>query len=124
MARWNLSDREWDALDAVRFSTTDADVFRNATIILMSGAGRSKQSIADDLGCCPATVDNVRKRYRQQGVSGLAPRKSPGRRSGGHRRISASPAPRGANAATDVGIWIQRLVGGPVECAPARRKPA
>jgi len=81
MARWNLTDEEWDALDAVRFSTTDADVFRNATIILMSGVGRSKQSIAEDLGCCPATVDNLRKRYRQEGVQGLTPRKSPGRRS-------------------------------------------
>ena len=81
MARWNLPDQEWDALDAFRFSTTNADVFRNATIILMSGAGRSKQSIADDLGCCPATVDNVRKRYRQQGLRGLAPGKSSGRRS-------------------------------------------
>jgi len=81
MARWNLTDQEWDALDVFRFSTTDADVFRNATIILMSGAGRSKQSIADDMGCCPATVDNVRKRYRQQGLRGLAPGKSSGRRS-------------------------------------------
>lgn len=81
MARWKLTDQEWDALDGFRFSTTDADVFRNATVILMSGAGRSKQSIADDLGCCPATVDNVRKRYRQDGLAGLAPHKSPGRRS-------------------------------------------
>jgi transposase len=81
MARWKLTDQEWDALDAVRFSCTQVDVFRNATIILMSGAGRSKQSIADDLGCCPATVDNVRKRYRQQGLAGLVPGKSSGRRS-------------------------------------------
>jgi transposase len=81
MARWKLMEREWDAVDAFRFSTTDADLFRNATIILMSGAGHSKQSIADDLGCCPATVDNVRKRYRERGLAGLKPGKSPGRRS-------------------------------------------
>ena len=76
-----LTDKDWEALDALRFSSTDADVFRNATIILMSDTGRSKQSIAEDLGCCPATVDNVRKRYREQGLPGLVPGKSPGRRS-------------------------------------------
>jgi hypothetical protein len=43
-----LTDKEWDALDALRFSLTDVDVFRNATIILMSGMGRSKQSIAEE----------------------------------------------------------------------------
>lgn len=81
MARWKLTDKEWDALDALRFSTTDVSVFRNATLILMSGAGHSKASLAKELGCCPATVDNVRKRYREQGLAGLVPRKSPGRRS-------------------------------------------
>jgi transposase len=81
MAHWNLTDEQWDALDELRFSTTDAVVFRNATIILMTGAGRSKQSIAEDLGCSPATVDNVRRQYREQGPQGLVPRKSTGRRS-------------------------------------------
>lgn len=81
MARWKLTDKEWDALDALRFSTTDVAVFRNATLILMSGAGHSKASLAKELGCCPATVDNVRKRYREQGLAGLTPRKSTGRRS-------------------------------------------
>jgi transposase len=81
MARWKLTDKEWDALDALRFSSTDVIVFRNATLILMSGVGRSKTSIAKELGCCPATVDNVRKRYREQGLAGLVPRKSTGRRS-------------------------------------------
>jgi transposase len=81
MPRWKLTDKEWDAIDDFRFSTTDVRVFRNATMILMSGVGRSKASIAKELGCCPATVDNVRKRYRQQGLAGLRPRKSTGRRS-------------------------------------------
>jgi putative transposase len=54
-------------------------VFRNATIILMSGVGRSKNSIAYDLGCSPATVDNVRKRYRQRGLEELIRGKPPGR---------------------------------------------
>lgn len=81
MARWKLTDQEWDALDALRFSSANVAVFRNATLILMSGVGRSKTSIAKELGCCPATVDNVRKRYRKQGLAGLVPRKSTGRRS-------------------------------------------
>jgi transposase len=81
MARRKLTDKEWDALDALRFSTTDVAVFRNATVILMSGVGRSKTDISQELGCCPATVDNIRKRYREQGLDGLTPRKSTGRRS-------------------------------------------
>ena len=81
MAHWKLTDKEWDALDALRFSTADVTVFRNATVILMSGLGRSKADIAKELGCCPATVDNIRQRYREQGLAGLTPRKSTGRRS-------------------------------------------
>jgi putative transposase len=81
MARWKLTDKQWDALDNLRFSTTDVAVFRNATVILMSSVGRSIQSIAQELGCSPATVDNVRRRYRDQGLKGLVPRKSSGRRS-------------------------------------------
>ena len=79
MAAWELDDAEWDALDGLRFSTNDADIFRNATVILMSGVGRSKFDIGEDLGCSPATVDNVRKRYRQRGLEGLHRRKPPGR---------------------------------------------
>jgi transposase len=79
MAAWKLSDDEWDALDEFRFSAKDVDVFRNATMILMTGVGRSKFDIAEDLGCSPATVDNVRKRYRQQGLEGLRRRKPTGR---------------------------------------------
>ena len=79
MAAWKLNDDEWEVLDNLRFSTHDADVFRNATVILMSGAGRSKFDIAEDLGCSPATVDNVRMRYRQRGLDGLQRHKPPGR---------------------------------------------
>jgi transposase len=81
MARWKLTDKQWDALDELRFSTTEVAVFRNATVILMSSVGRSVQSIATELGCSPATVDNVRRRYREQGLAGLVPHKSSGRRS-------------------------------------------
>jgi putative transposase len=90
MAAWKLSDSEWEALDRLRFSTTDAKLFRNATIILMTGVGRSKSSIAEDLGCSPATVDNIRRRYREGGVERLRDRKPPGRKS------RATPAYRAA----------------------------
>lgn len=76
--RSKLTDTEWDALDHLRFGTTDAEVFRNATMILMTAVGRSKTSIALDLGCSPGTVDNVRKRYRDRGLEGLKRRKPPG----------------------------------------------
>jgi transposase len=56
----------------------------------MTGVGRSKVDIAEDLGCCPATVDNVRKRYRQRGLEGLRRRPPPGRPS------RATPAYRAA----------------------------
>ena len=48
----------------MRFATTEAELFRHVTIILMTAAGRTKTSIAHDLGCSPATVDNVWQRYR------------------------------------------------------------
>lgn len=76
-----LSDEEIDALDALRLKTRSAAVFRNGTIILMSAAGRSKASIAEDLGCGTATVERVRRLYKTVGISGLTPIKPPGRSS-------------------------------------------
>src|SRR5438552_3790167 len=101
MAAWTLTDQEWEALDDVRFSTTDATVFRNATIILMSAVGRSKFAIAADLGCSPATVDHVRKRYRDHGLAGLERRTPPGRTS------RATPAYRAA---------LRQVVQTPPQC--------
>jgi transposase len=69
--RKKLTDAQWDALDRMRFSTTDVAVFRNATIILMTDGGGTKTSISSELGCSPATVDNVRRRYRERGLAGL-----------------------------------------------------
>jgi transposase len=74
-----LTDAEWDALDEFRFATTDRVRFRNATVILMTSVGRPKADIARELGCCTATVDNIRRRYREQGIAGLVPGKSSGR---------------------------------------------
>jgi transposase len=81
MAAWKLASREWDAVDAFRFSTRDAREFRNALIILMSAAGESKANIAADLRCSVGTVDVMRKRYRQSGVEGLRRHSPPGRAS-------------------------------------------
>jgi transposase len=79
MNKFKLTDKQWDALDDLRFSTTDKALFRNATIILLSAAGRSKPAIAHDLGCSIGTVDIMRRRYREQGLAGLAKKKPPGR---------------------------------------------
>jgi putative transposase len=79
MSRWNLSEQEWEALGRMQFATTESQVFRNVTIILMTAVGRTKESIASDLGCSPATVDNVRQRYRQRGREGLRRGQPPGR---------------------------------------------
>lgn len=79
MARLKLTSKQWDAVDEFRSSARDAKVFRSATIILLSDAGNSKTLIAQELGCSPATVDNVRRRYRRLGLEGLVPRTSPGR---------------------------------------------
>jgi transposase len=74
-----LTESQWDELDRLRITTPSADVFRNCTIILMSAVGRSKASIAKDLGCCTDTVARMRKLYRQGGAKALHPIKPPGR---------------------------------------------
>ena len=81
MSTWKLLEQEWEAVDRLRFATAASAVFRNATIMLMTAAGRAKTAIARDLVCGPATVDNVRQRYRQRGLAGLRCGRSPGRRS-------------------------------------------
>src|SRR5437868_15523173 len=81
MGVFKLSDKQWDELDRLRFTSGDAEVFRNCLIVLMSDGevGRSQASIAKELGCSPGTVDRVRILYREQGIAGLTPRKSTGR---------------------------------------------
>ncbi len=77
--RNGLSEDQVDALDTLRMKTPSAAVFRNCTMILMSDAGRSKASIAEDLGCGTATVERVRRLYKTMGMVGLKPIKPPGR---------------------------------------------
>ncbi len=74
-----LTHDEIDALDRMRMTAPSADVFRNCTVILMSNVGRTKASIAKDLGCCTATAERVRGLYRMLGLLGMTPIKPPGR---------------------------------------------
>ncbi len=79
MAAWKLTMDKWDAVDEFRFGTRDASEFRNALIILKSAAGESKSVITQDLRCSVATVDIMRKRYRESGIDGLRRHSPPGR---------------------------------------------
>lgn len=77
--RNRLSVEEVEVLDTLRSKAPSAAMFRNCTMILMSDAGRSKASIAEDLGCGTATVERVRRLYKTMGILGLTPIKPPGR---------------------------------------------
>lgn len=81
MAAGKLSQEAWDEIDRFRFATRDVREFRNALIILMSDAGDSRKAIAQDLGCSEATVNNVRRWYREEGLEGLQRQSPPGRES-------------------------------------------
>jgi transposase len=74
-----LTEAERDALDALRFRTNSADVFRNCLIILMSNSRDTIATIAGRLGCGTDTVVRVRRLYRNGGIDALHPIKPPGR---------------------------------------------
>jgi transposase len=126
MYRWELSTEEWEGLDRMRFATTEAALFRDVTIILMTAAGRTKASIARDLGCSPATVDNSRARYQPHGCEGLRHRKSPGRpsrappayRAALRRAVQTPPAQYGYGFSTwsvaRLGHHVKRQTGIPL----------
>ncbi|NOT01462.1 MAG: helix-turn-helix domain-containing protein [Phycisphaerales bacterium] len=78
-SRIRLTDEQTDELDTFRMRARTPATYRNATIILMSDAGRSKASIAEALGCGTATVERVRRLYSTMGIVGLTPIKPPGR---------------------------------------------
>jgi transposase len=76
-----LTEAQWDELDALRFRTPSADVFRNCLILLKSDMRETIASIASQLGCGTDTVVRVRRLYRQRGAAGLHPAKPAGRTS-------------------------------------------
>lgn len=78
-SRIRLTGEQIDELDTFRMRAKSAATYRNATIILLSDAGRSKPSIAEALGCGTATVERVRRLYQTLGIIGLTPIKPPGR---------------------------------------------
>ena len=74
-----LTEKQWNELDNLRFTTHSADVFRNCVIILMSDSRQTLASIAHHLGCGTDTVVRVRRLYRTGGIKALHPIKPPGR---------------------------------------------
>jgi len=74
-----LTEKQWDELDRLRFSTSSAAVYRNCLIVLMSDSRDTIASIAERLGCATDTVLRVRRLYRKGGVEALHPIKPTGR---------------------------------------------
>jgi transposase len=79
MTRLVLSNAERESLEQLRSETNQALTFRNATVILQTGDGRSKAGLSRALGCSISTIDRVRRAYRRDGLAGLLPVKPPGR---------------------------------------------
>lgn len=74
-----LTEKQWDELDNLRFTTPSADVFRNCLIILMSNSCDTIATIARHIGCGADTVVRIRRLYRKGGIRALYPIKPPGR---------------------------------------------
>jgi transposase len=74
-----LTEKQWNELDNLRFTTPCVDVFRNCLIILMSNSSDTIATIARHLGCGTDTVVRIRRIYRKGGVKALYPIKPPGR---------------------------------------------
>ena len=106
MSTWELKEQEWEALDRLRFATTEAAVFRNATIILMTAVGRGKASIAQDLGCSPTTVRQHPPAVSAAGVGRITARHTAGTAVTSHSGISDRVTSGAANAAWAVGLWL------------------
>ncbi len=66
----DISDADQTALqEFVRTGTRSARAITRARILLLSAAHQPIASIASTLDVCPATVQNVRQRYRQGGIA-------------------------------------------------------
>jgi transposase len=74
-----LTEKQWNELDNLRFTTPSADVFRNCLIILMSDSRDTIATIARHIGYGTDTIVRVRRLYRQGGIKALYPIKPPGR---------------------------------------------
>lgn len=74
-----LTDEERrQLLDLTRKGVAPARQIRRARSLLLADAGQPDAAIAHAVGCCVATVENLRRRWRRDGLAALADRPRPG----------------------------------------------
>ena len=80
MGRIKLSDEEIEYLKAfVKKGRKSARELTRARILLLVNGGRTEMEIKDILGISRATVSNIKKRYREEGLqSALTDKPRPG----------------------------------------------
>jgi transposase len=64
--------------DLTRKGIAPARAIRRARSLLLAAAGASDGEIARAVGCCVATVENLRRRWSRGGLAALADRPRPG----------------------------------------------
>jgi len=80
MRRIRLNDSEVEYLKAyVKKGRKSARELTRARILLLVNEGKAETEVKDTLGICRATVSNVKKRYREEGLqSALTEKPRPG----------------------------------------------
>ena len=73
-----LSDDERRLHDLTRSGTAAARRIRRARTLLLADQGLPDRRIAAAVGCCVATVENLRRRFAAEGLAALADRPRPG----------------------------------------------
>lgn len=64
--------------DLTRKGTAPARAIRRARTLLLVAEGRSDAVVAAAVGCCVATVENLRRRWSRDGLAALEDRPRPG----------------------------------------------
>jgi Winged helix-turn helix len=109
-----LSAEDRDALEAiVRRRTAEHRMVLRAQIVLAAADGEENLSIAERLGVAPNTVIKWRKRFFEEGMTGLADRKRCGRPrtfspSGGRRDQRAGLCAAGRDRRAVVALELHR----------------
>jgi transposase len=121
MKRIRLSDEEVKYLRGfVKKGRRSARELTRARVLLLVDQGRTETEIKDVLGICRATVSNVKRRYREEGLNSALkdkprpgqPRKYTGRHEAEIIAMACSSPPRGRKR------WTIRLLA-----EEARKKP-
>jgi len=75
-----LTEKEVEYLNAfIKKGRKSARELTRARVLLLVNLGRTEMEIKDMLGICRATVSNIKKRYREEGLqSALTERPRPG----------------------------------------------